>query len=92
MFVFWYCHKRGREVRLAKEAEEDGGGEVLEVEVSDDEEAEELEEELEKVVEDLDEGDDEKAETLDKSDTVEEGLPQQEEKGAEMEAEKTVGV
>lgn len=21
MFVFWYCHKRGRETRLAKEAE-----------------------------------------------------------------------
>lgn len=21
MFVFWYCHKRGKEVRLAKEAE-----------------------------------------------------------------------
>lgn len=31
MFVFWYCHKRGKEVRLAKEAEGsvDGGGEVL---------------------------------------------------------------
>jgi riboflavin biosynthesis pyrimidine reductase len=25
MFVFWYCHKRGREVRLAREAEEAGG-------------------------------------------------------------------
>lgn len=24
MFVFWYCHKRGKEVRLAKEAAEAG--------------------------------------------------------------------
>ena len=24
MFVFWYCHKRGKEVRLAAEAEKAG--------------------------------------------------------------------
>ena len=49
MFVFWYCHKRGREVRLAREAEEgQGDGEdedALEVEVSD-EEGEELAQEV----------------------------------------------
>ena len=31
MFVFWYCHKRGKEVRLAREAEA-GGNEELEAE------------------------------------------------------------
>jgi hypothetical protein len=46
MFVFWYCHKRGKEARLAREAGAggDGSAEVaededgeLEVEVSDEE-------------------------------------------------------
>ncbi|WPG99372.1 Hypothetical protein R9X50_00218600 [Acrodontium crateriforme] len=44
MFTFWYCHKRGKETRLAREQEQgklDGSGlegddEDLEVEVSDD--------------------------------------------------------
>lgn len=26
LFVFWYCHKRGKEVRLEKEKLEAGGG------------------------------------------------------------------
>ncbi|KAK5741496.1 hypothetical protein LTR17_003934 [Elasticomyces elasticus] len=50
MFVFWYCHKRGKEVRMAKELEagkgekgfvegEDGEGE-MEVEVSDEDDVE----------------------------------------------------
>ncbi|KAK3050894.1 hypothetical protein LTR09_007972 [Extremus antarcticus] len=41
MFVFWYCHKRGKEVRLAREAAEAEGGdeaEIEEVETSDEEE------------------------------------------------------
>ena len=39
MFVFWYCHKRGREVRLAKEAAEEAGeGEEVEGEGEDEEE------------------------------------------------------
>lgn len=46
MFVFWYCHKRGREARLAKEsAGEKAGGEAdgadddddIEVDSTDDE-------------------------------------------------------
>lgn len=31
MFVFWYCHKRGKETRLAKAAE----GEAQEIEAKD---------------------------------------------------------
>lgn len=50
MFVFWYCHKRGKEARLAREtgtgkegeaAAEDGD---IEVEVTDEDEAEEEDE------------------------------------------------
>ncbi|KAK6442161.1 hypothetical protein LTR95_001602 [Oleoguttula sp. CCFEE 5521] len=53
MFVFWYCHKRGKEVRLAKEQaaleEGDGAADVAEedddeIEVSDSEDDEEAEE------------------------------------------------
>ncbi|EMC92892.1 hypothetical protein BAUCODRAFT_37803 [Baudoinia panamericana UAMH 10762] len=36
MFVFWYCHKRGKEARLAKEAAKKDGGKVEEVEGDDD--------------------------------------------------------
>ena len=54
MFVFWYCWKRGREVRLAKEAvvegEDSEGEDVLEVDVTD-EEDEEVLDELEKEIE-----------------------------------------
>ena len=54
MFVFWYCHKRGKEVRLAKEkegtegvvVEEDEDGEI-EVEVTDEEGPEEEQEDEE---------------------------------------------
>jgi len=57
MFVFWYCHKRGREMRLAKEAaaggkdgesrveEVEGDDDDLEVEVTDEEEGEDEAEE-----------------------------------------------
>ncbi|OQO07786.1 hypothetical protein B0A48_06577 [Cryoendolithus antarcticus] len=53
MFVFWYCHKRGKEVRLAKEQaalkEGDGAADVAEedddeIEVSDSEDGEEADE------------------------------------------------
>ena len=37
MFVFWYCHKRGKEVRLAKEGEGDAATD-LEAEDTVDEE------------------------------------------------------
>ena len=94
MFVFWYCHKRGKEVRLAREAAEGQEGEedVLEVEDSDEDDAEEAEEpqmDLEKLEKDVDE----KADVLNQPDPPEVPLPEQgTEKGAEMEAEKTVGV
>ncbi|KAK3679264.1 hypothetical protein LTR78_000825 [Recurvomyces mirabilis] len=60
MFVFWYSHKRGKEVRLAREAAAqngDGAPEIvededgeLEVEVTDEEEGGEEEESIEKDV------------------------------------------
>ena len=88
MFVFWYCHKRGKEVRLAREAEEGEEGEdVLEVEVSDDEDAEKVEEELGELEKDIDE----KADVLNQPNPTEESSPEQEqskEKGADVEAEK----
>jgi hypothetical protein len=31
LFVFWYCHKRGRDVRLAKERMVDSEGRIVEV-------------------------------------------------------------
>lgn len=31
LFVFWYCHKRGREVRLEKEAKVDSEGRIIEL-------------------------------------------------------------
>ncbi|KAL5331764.1 hypothetical protein ACEPPN_001302 [Leptodophora sp. 'Broadleaf-Isolate-01'] len=32
LFVFWYCHKRGREVRLEREAKVDSEGRIIELE------------------------------------------------------------
>nr|OQO26539.1 hypothetical protein B0A51_08786 [Rachicladosporium sp. CCFEE 5018] len=55
MFVFWYCHKRGKEVRLAKEQaaleEGDGTADVVDdedddIEVSDSEDGEEADEKI----------------------------------------------
>jgi hypothetical protein len=31
LFVFWYCHKRGRETRLEREAKVDSEGRVIEL-------------------------------------------------------------
>lgn len=31
LFVFWYCHKRGREVRLEKERTVDSNGRIVEL-------------------------------------------------------------
>lgn len=74
MFVFWYCHKRGREVRLAREAEAAGGedDDALEVEVSDDED-----EELEGEVTELEKEIEEKADVLKQPDPTEVPLPDQ---------------
>jgi hypothetical protein len=90
MFVFWYCHKRGREVRLAKEAEGEEGEEgVLEVEVSDEDEiGEDDEGEDEDEDDDKDIVADEKADVLNQVDPTDVPLPEQQAKEAEPEAEK----
>lgn len=81
MFVFWYCHKRGKEVRLAREAE-GKQGEVEEAEVTDsadDSDVEEMVEELEKVDEqqkDDGQGADEKAAVLNQPAPAEVPLPE----------------
>jgi hypothetical protein len=31
LFVFWYCHKRGRETRLEREAKVDSEGRIIEL-------------------------------------------------------------
>jgi len=53
MFVFWYCHKRGKEVRLAKASEE--GADVTELPDDEDEKDEEGEDDDEAENEDEDE-------------------------------------
>lgn len=86
MFVFWYCHKRGREVRLAKEAESEEG--VLEVDVTDEDEVEEDEDgEFEKEDDEEDAAADEKADVLNQPDPTDVPLPDQEVKEAKPEAE-----
>lgn len=45
MFVFYYCHKRGREVRLAREAANSASGDGTVEEVEDDDEIEVTDEE-----------------------------------------------
>jgi hypothetical protein len=35
MFVFWYCHKRGRQVRLDREIEEGKAGEAADGDTKD---------------------------------------------------------
>lgn len=53
MFVFWYCHKRGKEVRLAREAEaghiEEGEEDAEVTDSADGSDVEQMVEELEKV-------------------------------------------
>lgn len=56
MFVFWYCHKRGKEVRLAKEAAEADGeiedGTLEEEAEEEDDSYDDEEEDQEKVADD----------------------------------------
>ena len=104
MFVFWYCHKRGKEVRLAKEAGEGGTGEEEDVlEVSDDGDGdadeEDLDEDAKEEVNDVEEevdADEKKADVLNQPEPTEVPIREKEEKGgekgAELEGEKSVGV
>ncbi|KAK5131109.1 hypothetical protein LTR08_001327 [Meristemomyces frigidus] len=121
MFVFWYCHKRGKEMRLAKQAEaREKGEEVpddeeegeLEVDATDEDEPPEYEgveekdgaaaeskpasaakqeDSAEAVSETAEKA---KEEVVDKSEPAEAPVPEQSDgaKGAELEAEKAVGV
>ncbi|OQO10386.1 hypothetical protein B0A48_03682 [Cryoendolithus antarcticus] len=93
MFVFWYCHKRGKEVRLAKEQaalkEGDGAADVAEedddeIEVSDSEDDEETEE---KTGEETTEKSTE-ADTKDNSEDVAETLAQKVDSDSKGEGEK----
>lgn len=90
MFVFWYCHKRGKEVRLAREAEgkaveagEEGEEEVEVSDTADEDEVEEMVEELEKADS---QGLDEKADVLNQPAPAEVPLPEGETKGDGEEA------
>lgn len=86
MFVFWYCHKRGKEVRLAREAEDQQSAEATgdEAELSegaDDNAVEEMVEELEKTDEQQQQqqdgqGMDEKQKVLDQPAPSEVRLPE----------------
>jgi hypothetical protein len=86
MFVFWYCHKRGREVRLAKEAE---GGALEDGEVEDEDDGksfegsddeEEYEEDDEAANEELSKQIDEKAKLLSQPEPSEVPLPASDQK------------
>ncbi|TKA26172.1 hypothetical protein B0A50_04669 [Salinomyces thailandicus] len=104
MFVFWYCHKRGREVRLAKEGEEAGeqveeaSEEGEDVEASDDTEDEKAGQDQEETMDSAEAagGQTEKAgdDVSKQPQSSEVPLPDKAkgEKGAEVEAEKAVGV
>jgi hypothetical protein len=99
MFVFWYCHKRGKEVRLAQEAEaagegeqaaEDGeeGGEGEDFEASGDEYAEEGEDEEQPDDDSLLKDVDEKANALSQPDPTEVPVPEEGEKTGTVSEEK----
>ncbi|KAF2769579.1 hypothetical protein EJ03DRAFT_327182 [Teratosphaeria nubilosa] len=102
MFVFWYCHKRGKESRLAREQAalgEDGTGEKGEEEGEDEdfEASEDDDEDEEEMVEGTTAGEksaEAKNDVLGQPEPSEVPLPDkaQGEKGAELEASKSVGV
>lgn len=71
MFSFWYCHKRGKEVRLAKAAEAEKAGEEGEGEGEDEEEYEEEDDDEEEG-----EGDEEGEEAGAETNDIAEGLAQ----------------
>ena len=102
MFVFWYCHKRGREVRLANEAgagkegetpEEGGSVEVSDVDDSEGEEEENTTETAKSAQAAGEEAGKAKHDTLNQPEPSQVPLPdtRKGEKGAGLEAEKATG-
>jgi hypothetical protein len=94
MFVFWYCHKRGKEVRLAQEAE---SGTIEDGEVEDEDDGksfegsddEEYEDDDETADEELSKQIDEKAKLLSQPEPSEVPLPASDQKTEAVESEKT---
>ena len=112
MFVFWYCHKRGKQVRLDRENEEGKASEAAEgkddfdgsdFDATDSDNADDdndIAEQIATAVKEDRYNDDEaaalkrKEDVLSKPEAAKAPLPDAEkgEKGAELEAEKSVGV
>lgn len=102
MFVFWYSHKRGKEVRLARESAESQANEADSKEAhdgsdydatdSDDGEADDFAEKIAEAVKA--DSTESKGDVLNQPEPAQVPLPDAEkgEKGAALEAEKTVGV
>ena len=101
MFVFWYCHKRGKQVRLDRESEASKAAEAGEKEESDgadfdasDSEEGEVDDAAEKIAAAVKNDSTEKDDILNQPEPAQVPLPDTDkgEKGAAMDAEKDVGV
>jgi hypothetical protein len=102
MFVFWYSHKRGKEVRLEREsaankanedeAKEEYDGSDYDATDSDEGEADDAAEKIAEAVKS--DSIESKEEVVNQSESAQTPMPDTEkgEKGASMEAEKSVGV
>jgi hypothetical protein len=103
MFVFWYCHKRGKQVRLDREleageaskADEAEGGSDFDATDSEDGDADDADDAAEKIAEavknDSTESSGAKDDVLNQPEPAQVPLSDTE-KGAALEAEKSVGV
>jgi hypothetical protein len=104
MFVFWYSHKRGKEVRLAREGEaskaneaekkEEHDGSDYDATDSDEGEPDDLAEKIAEAVKADSTTEESKEGVLNQPEPAQVPLPDAEkgEKGAALEAEKSVGV
>ena len=103
MFVFWYSHKRGKEVRLERESaankanegegkEEEYDGSDYDATDSDEGEADDAAEKIAEAVKS--DSTEAKEEVVNQSESAQTPLPDTEkgDKGAAMEAEKSLGV
>jgi hypothetical protein len=106
MFVFWYCHKRGKQVRLDRETEAGEAGEASKTDEAEggsdfdatDSEGGDVDDAAEKIAQavknDSAESSGAKDDVLNQPEPAQVPLPDAEkgEKGAALEAEKSVGV
>lgn len=103
MFVFWYSHKRGKQVRLARESAESQANEADSKEAHDGSDYDATDSDDEGVIDDAAEkiaeavkadSTESKDDVLNQPEPAQVPLPDAEkgEKGAALEAEKTVGV